>query len=312
MPIQDSFSLRWKRALLIALGWLPLPLLHAIGWLAGVLLWRLPNNLKRTTLRHLELCLPELNDKARSRVARRSLIESMKAVAEAPAIWFGPMRRLRRWMGDTEALRVLRAAAAAPEGLILLTPHLGAWELAGQFAAYVGPISILYKPQRGDWETIIREGRARQPTVQLATTDTSGVKLLLAALGRGEMVGPVAGPRSAGGLRPLRAFLRHSGAHHGSGRQARRADRRGGLVHRRRTAAAQPGVPDPALPRAAERHRSGRRTGRAESRGRGLRDAAAGAVLVELSAVPAASAGRHRSVSISALKRGTRHGWRGR
>ncbi|MBL6749150.1 MAG: lysophospholipid acyltransferase family protein [Nevskia sp.] len=174
---------------LVVLGQLPLPLLHGLGWLGGWLLWLLPNRYRAITLRHLELCFPERTPDERAGIARRSLAESCKAVCEAPAIWFGAGRRLRHWIGDAEALRSLRAAASGGKGAIILTPHLGAWELASFFAAQCGPITVLYKPQKGAAEAAILRGRSRWPQVRPVPTTGGGVKALLAALRRGELVG---------------------------------------------------------------------------------------------------------------------------
>src|SRR6516164_2425690 len=73
--------LRWT---LFVLGQLPLPLLHGLGWLLGSLLWLVPNGLRAVTRRHLELCFPERSPAERARIGRLSLIESAKAVCEAP------------------------------------------------------------------------------------------------------------------------------------------------------------------------------------------------------------------------------------
>lgn len=178
--------LRWT---LTVFGQLPLPALHALGWLLGWLLWLLPNRYRAITLRHLELCLPERSAAERADIARRSLIESCKAVCEAPAFWFGPAARLRRWVGDEAALRSLRTAVAGGKGAIILTPHLGAWELVSFFAAQCGPITVLYKPQKGAAEEVIRQGRGRRPDVRPVPTSGGGVKALLAALRHGQMVG---------------------------------------------------------------------------------------------------------------------------
>lgn len=202
--------LRWG---LVFVGYWPLPLLHALGWLAGQLLWRLPNGLRLVTLRHMELCLPELNPEQRRRIARRSLIESMKAVTEMPAIWFGPGWRLRRWLGSAEEKRAFRAVTASPNGTILLTPHLGAWELAGQFVAQFGPLTLLYKPQKGAVDALIQRGRTRNPHAHPVPTSTSGVKALLAALGRGEMVGILPDhdpPEGSGRFAPLFGVPAHT------------------------------------------------------------------------------------------------------
>lgn len=177
------------RASLIALGALPLALLHGLGWLLGNLLWLTPNKLKRISLRHLELCFPQWPAPQRRRVARRSLIESAKAVTEAPAIWFGASRRLARWLDDEAAKTQLRTLLAAGKGAIWLTPHMGAWELAGQFIASVGDLTLLYKPQKGASDAVILEGRARTPRAHPVPTSAFGVKELLSALRRGEMIG---------------------------------------------------------------------------------------------------------------------------
>jgi KDO2-lipid IV(A) lauroyltransferase len=177
------------RGTLRLLGQLPLPLLHGLGWLGGQLLWLLPNRFRAITLRHLELCLPERTPAERARIARASLVESFKAVCEAPAIWFGSQRRLRRWIADPEPLRQLRAAVAGGRGAIILTPHLGAWELASFFAAQCGPITVLYKPQKGAADSAILAGRSRLPQVRPVPTSSGGVKALLAALRAGQMVG---------------------------------------------------------------------------------------------------------------------------
>lgn len=177
------------RLLLTALGQLPLPVLHGLGYVLGQILWRVPNKLRRLTLFHLALCFPARSERWRRRVARRSLIESMKAVTEAPAIWFGPRWRLRRWIGDAKAAQAFARHREAGKGTIWLTPHQGSWELAGLFCAQFGPITTLYKPQKGPFDAVIQQGRSRLPTAQLVPTEARGVKAVLAALQRGECVG---------------------------------------------------------------------------------------------------------------------------
>ena len=178
--------LRWT---LTVLGQLPLPLLHGLGWLLGSLLWLAPNGLRAVTRRHLDLCFPERSPAERARIGRLSMIESGKAVCEAPALWFGPERRLRRWIGDEAALRILHTAVAGGKGAIMLTPHLGAWEIASYFCSQAGPITVLYKPQKGVSDGVILQGRSRLPGVKPVPTSGGGVKALLGALRRGELVG---------------------------------------------------------------------------------------------------------------------------
>ena len=47
--------------LLHIIAWLPLPLLHGIGYIAGNLLSVLPSRLRATSTRNIGQCLPELS-----------------------------------------------------------------------------------------------------------------------------------------------------------------------------------------------------------------------------------------------------------
>jgi KDO2-lipid IV(A) lauroyltransferase len=198
------------RAALVAAGTLPLPLLHAAGAALGTLLWLLPTPQRAVTRRHLERCLPELSAGQRRRIAHQSLRHSMKAVFEAPAIWFGPRARLRRWLEDP-ALRTAFVQARA-SGALILCPHLGSWELAGMFCAENGGITSLYKPQKGVVDELIRVGRGRLGA-QLVPTSGAGVKALLQALKRGETIGVLPDhdpPWGSGAFAPLFGIPAHT------------------------------------------------------------------------------------------------------
>ncbi|MGH8456566.1 MAG: lysophospholipid acyltransferase family protein [Stenotrophobium sp.] len=204
--------IRHLRFLLILIGKLPLPLLHALSALPALLLWLLPNKLRRMTLLHLQLCLPELTPAQRRRIARRSLAHSMKLGFESPAIWFGSERRLRRWLDDRAAREQLQALIAGGKGVILLCPHLGAWELAGLFCASAGPMTTLYKPQKGALDALIKEGRERLGA-NLVPTAGSGVKQLLQALKSGAMIGILPDhdpPDGSGVFAPLFGISAHT------------------------------------------------------------------------------------------------------
>lgn len=198
------------RFLLKALGCLPLPLLHAAGALLGTLLWWLPNGLKAVTLRHLERSLPELDGARHRQLARESLVQSMQAVLEAPAIWFGPERRLRRWVDEPAASRELLEASR--QGAIILCPHIGSWELAGMFCAAHGGIASLYKPQKGVMDELILEGRSRLGAT-LVPTSATGVKALLQQLKAGGKIGVLPDhdpPPGSGGFAPLFGIPAHT------------------------------------------------------------------------------------------------------
>jgi len=200
------------KALLYLLGWLPLSVLHALGALAGSLLAWLPNKPKRMTRWHVQHCLPELGAAQRQRIIATSLRQMMKTAIEAPAFWFGPAARLQGWLHDEAAIRQLAALRAENRGVILLCPHLGAWELAGLFCSAQGPMSTLYKPQDSAIDTLMERGRSRLGA-QLVPTTASGVKALLAALKRKEMLGILPDhdpPPGSGVFAPLFGMAAHT------------------------------------------------------------------------------------------------------
>jgi KDO2-lipid IV(A) lauroyltransferase len=210
--IQSRAMKSWLHPVMRVLGAAPLRLLHGLGAAVGVLLWHVPNKPRRLTLWHVERCLPDLDAAQRERIARDSLRHMFKAVFEAPAFWFGARRRLERWLADEAAARQVAALQAQGRGIIWLCPHIGAWELSGLFCSSYGPMTTLYKPQKGEVDAIMYEGRGRLGA-QLVPTNGGGVKALLAALKRQEMIGILPDhdpPPGSGVFAPLFGMTAHT------------------------------------------------------------------------------------------------------
>src|SRR5262249_3395693 len=80
-------------------------------------------------------------------------------------------------------------ATADGKGVIFLTPHIGSFEVAVQYAASHAPITAMYRPPRQSvLEPLIRRGR-RRGDGRLATADMEGGVKGLGALRKGEWVG---------------------------------------------------------------------------------------------------------------------------
>ena len=202
----------WAFLGLRGLGKLPLAVLHALAAFGGMVLWCLPNSPRHWTFWHLRRCLPELDAPTRRRIARQSLGHMLKAIIEAPAFWFGPRARLDRWLDDAAAQAQLQAWRAQDKGVIWLCPHLGAWELAGLFCSAQGPMTSLYKPQKGVVDALMHQGR-RRLGADLVPTTGAGVKSLLTALRRKEMIGILPDhdpPPGSGVFAPLFGIQAHS------------------------------------------------------------------------------------------------------
>src|SRR5690606_16025610 len=107
-----------------ALSALPLPVLHAGGWLLGWLSFLLSGRYRRRLLSHVRQAGFPL------RTALASVGESGKMVAETPRLWLGRPMKV-----DWEGASVLETAISHNSGVLFLTPHLGCFEITAQAVA---------------------------------------------------------------------------------------------------------------------------------------------------------------------------------
>lgn len=181
---------------------LPWGVNRALGTALGWLLATLPSPLRRHGAINLRLCLPELSPAARQRLLRRSLVETGKTVLEAGPLWFWPTERIRALMGEAVNLEPVHAAVQAGRGVILATPHLGSWEMAGHFCAAHWGATLLYRPPRLlALDTLLCHSRERLGA-RMVPTSGKGVRSLYETLARGGVVGmlPDQDPGQGGGV----------------------------------------------------------------------------------------------------------------
>ncbi len=182
-------SAQVAKLLLDAFAALPLRVNHALGAFIGWLASFIPSRMRHVTRRNLALCFPDMSEAERRRLERRSLIETGKTMTEAGPLWRWPRERLLGIIRETPGLEAVEQARADGHGIILLGPHIGAWELVGLYASIRWPMTSLYKPpKQAAMDAPMREARERLGAT-LVPTDASGVKALLQALKRGEVIG---------------------------------------------------------------------------------------------------------------------------
>ena len=168
---------------------LPLPLIHGLGVVCGCLLWLIGNDQRRIATINIDLCFPERSSAERRRLLRRSLIENSKAILEMGRLWLCSDAQFRRWVSSDDSEQQWRAATQH-QGALIVTPHLGAWEVAGLHISRINRMTAMYRPSRlgTQLDTLMRAGRERFGAT-LVPTDNRGIKLLLQALRRGDVVG---------------------------------------------------------------------------------------------------------------------------
>lgn len=189
-----TFALRVTAAL-------PLPVVHGLGVLLGWLAWALPNESRRITATNLELCFADRDPAFRRRLLRRSLAETGKGILEFGPLWLWEGRRIMGLIRSVEGAEAMDAAVAKERGVIAITPHLGAWEIAGLYVSSCNPTTILYRPSRLRIDDLIRRGREKLGGQTVPTTK-SGVRALFETLRAGRVLGilPDQDPGADGGI----------------------------------------------------------------------------------------------------------------
>jgi KDO2-lipid IV(A) lauroyltransferase len=170
---------------------LPLPVVQSLGAGLGLIAYLVPNELRAATLDNLRLCFADMPDRERKRMARRSLQELGKTLLEMGPLWIRDPGRISQLVRKTHGLEHVDAAMARGEGLVLIGPHLGNWELVGLEAARLRDrqLTSMYRPLRESaLEDLVRRSRERTGA-RLVTATATGVKELYQALNRNEMVG---------------------------------------------------------------------------------------------------------------------------
>lgn len=178
------------------LSLLPLSLLHVLGGGVGHLIyWLSP-----TYRRHLRENLAQagFDPALRGQVAA----ETGKQMLELARIWMYPLEKALPLVTEVVGLEYVEAAQQAGKGIVFLTPHLGCFEITGQYLSSLGDITVLYRPPKSDAaQELILAGRKREH-LHLAPADLSGVRSLIKALKRGQMVGmlPDQAPKTGEGV----------------------------------------------------------------------------------------------------------------
>ena len=102
-------------------------------------------------------------------------------------IWRNPQKALQ--LVEVENWDVVESAISEGHGLVMLTPHLGGFEIIPRVLAQHFPATILYRPSRQEWlNELVEEGRA-YPNMHFVPTNLHGVRQMTRALTRGEAIG---------------------------------------------------------------------------------------------------------------------------
>lgn len=171
------------RLLFKVLSFMPLVVLHGVGWLLGWLAFLL------SPVYRGRLIANARQAGVASQSWKKSVGAAGQLLAELPRLWMGASVPVQ-WTGGVCIEDALRCG----KGILFLTPHLGCFEVTAQaYAAKYGqygcPITVLFRPPRQPWlRSLVALSRDR-PGLKTAPTTLAGVKQMVRALKAGECVG---------------------------------------------------------------------------------------------------------------------------
>ena len=163
---------------------MPLPVMQRLGAVLGWLVWWLSPTYRRNFRANVQAAGVAWQQ------ARPAIGAIGAMVAELPWVWMRPhtakLEGLVKWDGAEH----FEAAMQAGKGAIILSPHLGAWEIGAQaiaerFGPAHGPLVALFRPARKAWlEPLVANARTR-PYLDSAPTSLAGVRTLIRTLRQG-------------------------------------------------------------------------------------------------------------------------------
>lgn len=165
----------------------PLGLLHLLGAMMGWLAYGLSPSYRRRLARHARQA-------GVGRLARWQAVgHAGKMVAELPRLWGRPPDEALGSRVQWRQPDAVQQALDEGHGLLLLTPHLGCFEIVAQaYAERFGahkPITVLYRPAKQAWLAGIMEHSRNRPGMLASPATLAGVRQMLRALKKGETVG---------------------------------------------------------------------------------------------------------------------------
>lgn len=181
---------------LVAIFFLGVLALLPLRWAQGVGAWvgrrmvaKPDMSLHRITRINIERCFPEKSAAEQQALIHQSLVETGRAFAEMGMAWLWSPKRSLKKVRHINDEGLIESALAQGKGVILIAPHLGNWEILNLYLSDRYPFTAMYRPPKLKLlDDLIKRMRARLGT-RMAPADASGVRMVMKALKRGEMVG---------------------------------------------------------------------------------------------------------------------------
>ena len=154
MKVLLAGLLRLFAALPLRVGW---RLADWLGWLA----WATNTDAARITAINLAKCFPEMDQKQRSALARRSLGHTWRLLIEAGPLTHWSAARLGKLLVEESGRSLVTEPLAQGRGLLMLVPHYGNWEYLCYVLGGLGFVALYDPPRLAGLEPLLLRSRQR-------------------------------------------------------------------------------------------------------------------------------------------------------
>ncbi len=180
-----KFLAAFAYAIFKTLGLLPLSVLQGIGAALGMLGAVLPGSYKERAFENLRIAYPD----ATPAMNRAAMIQLLQMFLELPYLWAPRNAKKLKNIVQCDRWDLIDTALNQGHGIILISPHVGAFELLCTFYTQRHKAAVIFKEPRMLWFKTLIEWIRNTPSLKLVPANQMGVKSLVKTLLKGDTVG---------------------------------------------------------------------------------------------------------------------------
>ncbi|KKO09801.1 hypothetical protein LCGC14_0033000 [marine sediment metagenome] len=181
----------WPLWLGLGLLWLVIQLPYAtilsIGRLLGWAMYHVMTERRMIAATNLQLCFPHFTEDRREQLLRDNFASNGIALFEMAMAWWWPRKRLAK-LAHVEGLEHLQRAAAAGQGVLLMSLHFTTLEIGAALLGQKATIDGMYREHANSaFDFIQRKGRERHNADAIAV-EREDVRSMLKSMRSGRAI----------------------------------------------------------------------------------------------------------------------------
>ena len=167
------------------LGLLPLCVLQQMGTFLGSAAWLVPGSYKRRAAKNLAFAYPD----APPAMLRQAMQQLMRMFLEIAYLWSPRNASRLQTLVFCDHWPLVEETLAQGRGLILISPHVGCFEMLGPLYSQRHTATVIFKEPRMKWVTDLITRFRLSPQLTFVPATQKGVKGLVRTLMRGHTIG---------------------------------------------------------------------------------------------------------------------------